>query len=54
MAQNPIFDDDQTARAVRELANQIDLLGNAIQSAADTIAKALRESNQPPRPSTFT
>lgn len=53
MAQHPIFDDDQTAQAIRELATQVDQLGNAIQSAANTIARALKESNQPP-PAAFT
>ena len=53
MEQNPIFD-DSPAQAIRELAQQVDLLGNAVQSAAEIIAKALREGNQPPRPATFT
>jgi hypothetical protein len=35
-------DTAETAAAIRELATQVDHLGNAIQSAAETIAKALR------------
>jgi hypothetical protein len=34
-------DNDATAAAIRELAKQVDQLGNAIQSAASTIAKAI-------------
>jgi hypothetical protein len=42
-------DNDATAAAIRELAKQVDQLGNAIQSAAKTIAKAiaLGERGQP-------
>jgi hypothetical protein len=53
MESKDIFDDG-SADAIRELAKQVDHLGNAIQSAANTIAKALKEGNQPPRPATFT
>jgi hypothetical protein len=54
MAMRDIFEPEPPAEAIRELAKQVDLLGNAIQSAANTIAKALSESNQSPRPQTFT
>ena len=42
-------DNDATAAAIRELAKQVDQLGNAIQSAAKTIARAiaLGERGQP-------
>ena len=54
MSMRDIFEPEPPAEAIRELAKQVDQLGNAIQSAADTIAKALREGNPPPRPATFT
>jgi hypothetical protein len=53
VAAGDIFESDETAAAIRELARQVDLLGNAVQSAAETIAQALRKSNEPPRPATF-
>ena len=34
-------EDNATAAAIRELAKQVDQLGNAIQSAAQVIAKAI-------------
>jgi outer membrane murein-binding lipoprotein Lpp len=33
---------DEVAAAIRELAEQVDQLGNAVASAAATIAKAIR------------
>jgi hypothetical protein len=35
----------EVAAAIREHANQVDTLGNAIQSAAETIAQAIRSLN---------
>jgi len=36
-------DDDDVAAAIRELAKQVDALGNAVITAADRIAKAIGE-----------
>lgn len=33
---------DEIVTAIRQLAHQVDTLGNAVQSAANTIAKAIR------------
>lgn len=38
--------EQQIAEAIRELASQVDYLGNAVQSAADTIAKAIHDAAQ--------
>jgi hypothetical protein len=35
---------DEIAAAIRELAKQVDALGNAVGSAGQVIAKAIRES----------
>jgi len=40
-------DDNATAAAIRELAKQVDQLGNAIQSAAQVIAKAIATGERP-------
>jgi prefoldin subunit 5 len=47
MSIRDVFEPEPPAEAIRELAKQVDQLGNAIQSAADTIAKALRDAAQP-------
>jgi hypothetical protein len=47
-----MFEPEPPADAIRELAKQVDLLGNAIQSAANTIAKALKEASESGRPPT--
>ncbi len=36
-------DSAEVAEAIRELAKQVDALGNAVMSAADRIAKAISE-----------
>ena len=37
----------EVAAAIRELAEKVDLLGNAVQSAAETIAKAIQPPERP-------
>jgi len=46
----------EIAFAIRELAKQVDALGNAVQSAAEMIAKAMREGvnvNVAPQPGPY-
>jgi hypothetical protein len=38
-------EDSELAAAIRDLVKQVDYLGNAMQSAADTIAQALAQQN---------
>jgi hypothetical protein len=40
-------DDNATAAAIRELAKQVDHLGNAIAAAATIIAKAIATGERP-------